>query len=63
MPKESGDEPAAKKSKSDKIETEMVTMKRVAKFETLKASLDIDWSKLTKKQLKKISYVYFAVRG
>ena len=60
----SSDEPtAAKQPKlSDKTEMETVTVKSSCQFEKFKSTLEVDWTCLSNKQLKKISHVYFLIR-
>ena len=45
-----------------KQETETVTVRKQCQFERLKTTLNVDWSVLTAKQLKKITTAYFVIR-
>lgn len=46
-----------------KQETETVTVRKQCQFEKLKATLKVDLSNITPKQLKKISATYFIIRS
>ncbi|XP_067942335.1 SUMO-activating enzyme subunit 1-like [Watersipora subatra] len=56
-------EPKRAKLSEVKIETETHTVRRSCQFERFKSSLAVDWSKLSMKQLRKVSHIYFIIRS